>query len=101
MESCYEEPTVEDVFTTEEAQTRSQSQQKGQYPQGNWLQYQKQQNIGQKSIQETRTRLDTTKATSPNISKGPSNSIKGTNLTINWDIRARDMFKVRKHISLG
>ena len=28
METCYEEPTAEDVFTTEEVQTQSQSQQK-------------------------------------------------------------------------
>ena len=35
METCYEEPTVEDVFTTEEVQTQSQSQQQGQYQQGN------------------------------------------------------------------
>ena len=49
METCYEEPTAEDVFTTEKVQTWSQSQQKGQYPQGNQPQYQKQQNNGQKS----------------------------------------------------
>ena len=38
-------------FTTEEVQTQSQSQQQGQYPQGNQPQYQKQQNNGQKSYQ--------------------------------------------------
>ena len=35
METCYEEPTAEDVFTTEEVQTWSQSPQQGQYQQGN------------------------------------------------------------------
>ena len=55
METCYKEPTAEDVFTTEEVQTRSQSQQQGQYQQGNrsqyQKQYQKQYNNGQKSYQ--------------------------------------------------
>ena len=35
METCYEDPTAENVFTTEEVQTWLQSQQQGQYPQGN------------------------------------------------------------------
>ena len=51
METCYEDLTAEDVFTSEEVQTQSQSQKQGQYPQGNWPQYQKQQNNGQKSYQ--------------------------------------------------
>ena len=29
METCYKDPTAEDVFTTEEVQTQSQSQQQG------------------------------------------------------------------------
>ena len=34
METCYEEPTSEETYTTEEVQMRSQAQKQGQHHQG-------------------------------------------------------------------
>ena len=74
METCYEEPTAGNVFMTEEVQTWSQSQQKGQYPQGNQPLYQKQQNNGQKSYQGNKTRPDSTKS---HYQQGPKQQHEG------------------------
>ena len=51
METCYEEPTLEETYMTEEVQTRSQAQKQGQQHQGSQSQFQKHQYSGQKSFQ--------------------------------------------------
>ena len=51
METCYEEPTLEETYTTEEVQTRSQTQKQGQHHQGSQSQFQKHQYLGQKNFQ--------------------------------------------------
>ena len=43
METCYEEPTLEETYMTEEVQTRSQAQKQGQQHQGSQPQFQKHQ----------------------------------------------------------
>ena len=43
MESCYEKPTLEETYTTEEVQMRSKAQKQGQQHQGSQSQFQKQQ----------------------------------------------------------
>ena len=51
METCYEEPALQESYTTEEVQMRSQVQKQGQQHQGSQSQFQKQQYLGQKSFQ--------------------------------------------------
>ena len=51
METCYEEPTLEETYATEEVQMRSQPQKQGQQHQGSQSQFQKHQHLGQKSFQ--------------------------------------------------
>ena len=51
IETCYEEPTLEETYTTEEVQTRSQTQKQGQHHQGSQSQFQKYQYSGQKNFQ--------------------------------------------------
>ena len=51
METCYEEPIIEETYTTEEVQMRSQAQKQGQNQQGSQPQFQKQQYLGQKNFQ--------------------------------------------------
>ena len=51
METCYEEPTLEETYMTEEVQTRLQSQKQGQQHQGSQPQCQKHQYSGQKNFQ--------------------------------------------------
>ena len=52
METCYEEPPMEETYTTEEVQTRSQAQKQGQQQhQGSYSQFPRNQNSGQKSFQ--------------------------------------------------
>ena len=51
METCFEEPVIEETFTTEEVQTRSQTQKQNQNQQGSQPQFQKQQYMGQKNFQ--------------------------------------------------
>ena len=51
MENCYEEPTLEKTFITEEVQKRSQAQKQGQKHQGSQPQFQKLQYAGQKNFQ--------------------------------------------------
>ena len=46
METCYEEPTLEETYTTEEVQMRSQAQKQGQHHQGSQSQFQKHQYSG-------------------------------------------------------
>ena len=50
METCYEEPTLEEIYMTEEVQTRSQDQKQGQHHQGSQSQFQKHQYLGQKNF---------------------------------------------------
>ena len=47
VETCYEEPIIEETYTTEEVQMWSQ----GQNQQGSQLQFQKQQYLGQNNFQ--------------------------------------------------
>ena len=47
METCYEEPVIEETYTTEEVQMRSQAHKQGQNQQGSQPQFQKQQYLGQ------------------------------------------------------
>ena len=48
METCYEEPPMEETYTTEEVQTRSQAQKQGQQQhQGSYSQFPRNQNSGQ------------------------------------------------------
>ena len=51
MKTCYEEPTLEETYTTKEVQTRSQAQKQGQHHQGSQSQFQKHQYLGQKNFQ--------------------------------------------------
>ena len=51
METCYEEPALEETYMIEEVQTRSQAQKQGQQHQGSQSQFQKHQHSGQKSFQ--------------------------------------------------
>ena len=51
IETCYEEPTLEEIYMTEEVQMRSQAQKQGQQHQRSQSQFQKQQYLGQKSFQ--------------------------------------------------
>ena len=51
METCYEEPTLEATYMTEEVQMRSQAQKQGQQHQGSQSQFQKHQYAGQKNFQ--------------------------------------------------
>ena len=51
METCYEEPTLEEIYTTEEVQMRSQAQKQGQQHQGSQSQFQKHQHLGQMNFQ--------------------------------------------------
>ena len=51
LETCYEEHELDKTYTTEEAQTRSQTQKQGYSQQGSWSQFQKQQHLGQKNFQ--------------------------------------------------
>ena len=51
MKTCYEEPTLEETYMTEEVQTRSQAQKQGQHHQGSQSQFQKHQYSGQKNFQ--------------------------------------------------
>ena len=51
METCYEEPTLEETYMTEEVQMRSQAQKQGQQHQGSQSQFQKHQYLGQKNFQ--------------------------------------------------
>ena len=51
MENCYEEALLEELFTTEEVQTRSQAQKQGQKHQRSQPQFQKHQYAGQKTFQ--------------------------------------------------
>ena len=46
METGYEEPKLEETYTTEEVQTRSQTQKQGYNQQGSQPQFQKQQYSG-------------------------------------------------------
>ena len=46
-ETCYEEPVVEEAYTTEEVQMWSQAHKQGQNQQGSQLQFQKPQYLGQ------------------------------------------------------
>ena len=50
METCYEEPTLEETYTTEEVQMRSQAQKQGQQHQRSQSQFQKHQYAGQKNF---------------------------------------------------
>ena len=52
METCYEEPTLEETYTAEEVQMRSQAQKQGQHHQGSQPQFQNHQCSGQKNFQE-------------------------------------------------
>ena len=45
METCYEEPTLEETYTTAEVQMRSQAQKQGQHHQESQSQFQKHQYI--------------------------------------------------------
>ena len=51
METCYEESVIEETYTTEEVQMRSQAQKTGHNQQGSHPQFQKQQYLGQKNFQ--------------------------------------------------
>ena len=52
METCCEEPPMEETYTTEEVQMRSQAQKQGQQQlQGSYSQFPRNQNSGQKSFQ--------------------------------------------------
>ena len=52
METCYEEPPMEETYTTEEVWMRSQAQKQGQQQhQGSYSQFPRNQNSGQKSFQ--------------------------------------------------
>ena len=51
METCYEEPTLEETYMTEEVQMRSQAQKQGQQHPGSQPQFQKHQYVGQKNFQ--------------------------------------------------
>ena len=51
METCYEEPRLEETYTTEEVQMRSQAQKQGQQHQGSQPQFQKHQHLEQRSFQ--------------------------------------------------
>ena len=51
METCYEEPALEEIYTTAEVQMRSQAQKQGQQHQGSQSQFQKHQHLGHKSFQ--------------------------------------------------
>ena len=51
METCYEEPTLEGTYITEEVQMRSQAQKQGQQHQGSQSQFQKHQYVGQNNFQ--------------------------------------------------
>ena len=51
METCYEESELEETYTTEEVQMRSQAQKQGYNQQGSQPQFQKQQYSGQKNCQ--------------------------------------------------
>ena len=56
METCCEEPPMEETYTTEEVQTRSQAQKQGQQQhQGSYSQFLRNQNSGQKSSKEIKT----------------------------------------------
>ena len=50
METCYEEPTLEETYMTEEVQMRSQTQKQGQQHQGSQSQFQKHQYAGQEEL---------------------------------------------------
>ena len=51
METCYEEPTLEETYMAEEVQMRSQAQKQGQQHQGSQSQFQKHQYLGQNRFQ--------------------------------------------------
>ena len=51
METCYEEPALEETYMTEEVKMRSQAQKQGQQHQGSQSQFQKYQYVGQKKFQ--------------------------------------------------
>ena len=51
METCYEEPTLEETYMTEEVQMQSQAQKQGQQHQGSQSQFQKHQYVVQKNFQ--------------------------------------------------
>ena len=50
MENCYEEALLEELFTTEEVQTRSQAQKQGQKHQRSQPQFQKHQYAGTEDL---------------------------------------------------
>ena len=50
METCYEEPTLEETYMTEEVQMRSQAQKQGQQHQGSQSQFQKHQYVGTEEL---------------------------------------------------
>ena len=51
METCYEEPTLEETYMTEKVQMRLQAQKQDQQHQGSQSQFQKHQYVGQKNFQ--------------------------------------------------
>ena len=83
-ETCYEEPTLEETYMTEEVQTRSQAQKQGQQHQGNQSQFQKHQYAGQKNFQGNQK-------TSQVMDQATSlSTIKGTTKVMVTNLHTRD-----------
>ena len=84
METCYEEPTLEETYMTEEVQTRSQAQKQGQQHQGSL-------SCISISIWDRRTSREIKTITSQVMDQATSlSTIKGTTKVMVTNLHTRD-----------